>query len=304
MEERNMDMKIVGVSVAVLVSLVVLAGVLMPVLEDATSTTATFTNEGVPFAEPDSGTHTIVLDSTGMKTDGESVTGLQMLYGNSVSILYFENNVVRWDTSGNVQIIGNTNYSGQRRVIGNTQTDTITFAITGSTVVANGNSSNVDVAIGSNLLAYPTADQNAKYRQGTQHYYTDDTDMIIAGGFSDSSVSGQVALVMTGTVDAITADYVWYYSVPATVQNIDVQTSNVKTNLNQVDKILVTMDITATGDDYELTYTQFLSEATGTYQNPGFVGSASSDILSAIPMIVIAALVVGVVALVVRSRLD
>lgn len=297
-----MDMKIVGITVAILVSITVLAGVLMPVLEDATSTTATFTNEGVPFAEPDSGTHTIVLDSTGMKTDGESVTGLQMLYGNSVSILYCESNVVRWSTNGEVQVIGNTNLSGQRRVIGDTDNETITFTISGDSVTAS--CTTTPSVTFSDVLAYPTADESAKYRQGTQHYYTDDTNFIIAGGFTNSDISGQVALVMTGTVDDISADFVWYYSVPATVQNIDVQTSNVKTNLNQIDKILVTMDITATGDDYELTYTQFLSEATGTYQNPGFVGSGSSGILSAIPMIVIAALIVGVVALVVRSRLD
>ena len=297
-----MDMKIVGISVAVLVSLVVLAGVLMPVLEDATSTTATFTNEGVPFAEPDSGTHTIVLDSTGMKTDGESVTGLQMLYGNSVSILYCENNVVRWSTNGEVQVIGNTNLSGQRRVIGDTDNETITFTISGNSVT--GSCTTTPNVTFSDVLAYPTADESAKYRQGTQHYYTDDTDLIIAGGFTNHPEGGQMALVMTGTVDNLTADYVWYYSVPATVEDIDVQTSNITTNLNQVDKILVTMDITATGDNYEVTYTQFLSEATGTYQNPGFVGSASSEILSAIPLIVIAALIIGVVAIVVRSRLD
>ena len=41
-----MDMKIVGITVAILVSITVLAGVLMPVLDDATATTDTFTNEG------------------------------------------------------------------------------------------------------------------------------------------------------------------------------------------------------------------------------------------------------------------
>lgn len=297
-----MDSKLIGITIAAAIGIIVLAGVLMPVLDSPTSATATFKNEGVPFAEPDSGTHTIVMDSTGMKTDGEPVTGLQMIYGNSVSILYFEGNVVRWDTSGNVQIIGNTNMSGQRRVIGNTQIDTVTFNISGSTVTASGNSDNPNVIIGSNLLAYPTADQDAKYRQGTQHYYTEDTDLIIAGGFSNSEVSGQVALVMTGTVDNLTADYVWYYSVPATVANIDVQTSNVTTNLNQIDKILVTMDITATGDDYELTYTQFLSEASGTYDNPQYVGGSSSAVLSAIPVMIILAILLGVVALVIRSR--
>ena len=44
-----MDMKIVGVSVAVLVSLVVLAGVLMPILDDATTVNEKFTNEGIPL---------------------------------------------------------------------------------------------------------------------------------------------------------------------------------------------------------------------------------------------------------------
>lgn len=298
-----MEMKIPAIAIAAAVVVIVLAGVLMPVLDDATSTTSTFNNEGVPFAEPADGeTHTIVMDSTGIKTDGEPVIGFKMLYSNSVSILYFENNVVRWDTSGNVQIIGNTNLSGQRRVIGNTQTDTITFNISGNTVTAIGNTDNPNVIIGSELLAYPTADESAKYRQGTQHYYTDDTNLIIAGGFSSSDVSGQVALVMTGTVDDLTADFVWYYSVPATVDNIDVQTSNVKTNLNQIDKILVTMDITATGEDYELTYTQFLSEATGTYQNPGYVGSSSAGILFAVPIIIIASMLVAVVAIVIRSR--
>lgn len=297
-----MEMKTVGVTIAVFVSLVVLAAVLIPVLDDATDTTKTFVNGGVPFAEPDSGTHTIVLDSTGMKTDGESVTGLQMLYGNSVSILYCENNVVRWSTNGEVQVIGNTNLSGQRRVIGDTDNETITFTISGNSVT--GSCTTTPNVTFSDVLAYPTADESAKYRQGTQHYYTDDTDLIIAGGFTNHPEGGQMALVMTGTVDNLTADYVWYYSVPATVEDIDVQTSNITTNLNQVDKILVTMDITATGDNYEVTYTQFLSEATGTYDNPDYVGASTTPILLAIPMLIIVALLLGVVALIVRSKLD
>lgn len=292
METKKIVMGVISIAVAIIVLMS-----MIPLISEGTSATKTFVNEGVPFAEPDEGTHTIVLDSTGMKTDGESVTGLQMLYGNSVSILYFEGNVVRWDTSGNVQVIGNTNMSGQRRVIGNTQTDTITFNISGSTVTASGNTENPNVIIGSSLLAYPTADQDAKYRQGTQHYYTEDTNLIIAGGFSNTEVSGQVALVMTGTVDDITADFVWYYSVPATVQDIDVQTSNVTTNLNQIDKILVTMDITATGDDYELTYTQFLSEATGSYDNPYYGGSTIATLIGLIPLLMMVGIMLTAIGL-------
>lgn len=290
--------------VGVIATIVVFSAVLVPVIDDTTRTTKTFVNTGVPFAEVDADTHTIVMDATGMTTDGEKVEGFEFLYGNSVSILYCESNVVRWSTNGEVQVIGNTNASGQRRVVGDTDTDTLTFTITNGVVaVANSNAEGV-ITLGSNALAYPTADESAKYRQGTQHYYTEDTDLIIAGGFSNTTEGGQVALVMTGTVDNLTADYVWYYSVAATVADIDVQTSNVCTDLNQVDKILVTMDITATGDDYYLTYTQFLSEATGTYTNPNYPGSTLSSMLGIIPIIAIMGIVLAVVAVAIVGRND
>lgn len=300
-----MNAKSIAMGVVVMVvATVLVVTCAIPIVNEGVSETKTFVNEGVPFAEPDSGTHTIVMDSTGMKTDGESITGLQMLYGNSVSILYCDGNVVRWATDGKVQVIGNTNQSGQRRIVGDTDTDTITISINGTVVSITNSNEEGTTILGSNLLAYPTADQNAKYRQGTQHYYTDDTNLIIAGGFSNDPVGGQVALVMTGTVEQITADFVWYYSVPATVDNIDVQTSNVTTNLHQIDKILVTMDVTATDETYNLTYTQFLSESTGIYDNPNYTGSTISTILAVIPVLMVIGIVIGAVALFVTTRRD
>lgn len=285
METKNL----LTLAITLTVGIILAGSLLMPVLNDYTTTTATFYNDGVPFAEVDDGTHTIVMDSTGMTTDGEKVNGFQFLYGGSVSILYCESNVVRWSETGEVQVIGNTDKSGTRRIIGDTDTDTITLTITDG--VAKFAKGTEETTLGSTVLAYPTADETAKYRQGTQHKFTDDTDLIIAGGFTNHTVGGQVALVMTGTVDDLNASYVWYYDTPATVQDIDVQTSNVCTNLNQVDKILVTMDVTTTGDDYELIYTQFLSEATGTYNDPNYLGDGNAAILSTIPIMVIVALV-------------
>ena len=299
-----MNNKILTLCIALVVGVILAGALLVPTLNEYTTATKTFENTGVPFAEVDTDTHVIVMDSTGLKTDGESVTGFQMLYGNSVSILYCEENVVRWSTNGEVQVIGNTNTSGQRRVVGDTDTDTITFTITNGVVKVTNSNSELEITLGSTALAYPTADESAKYRQGTQHFYTEDTDLIIAGGFSNTTEGGQVALVMTGTVDSLTANYVWYYSVPATVADIDVQTSNVCTDLNQVDKISVTMDITATGDDYYLTYTQFLSEATGTYQNPNYIGSSYTSLLGAIPIMVIVALLMVAVGAIAYNRRD
>lgn len=295
-----MNTKLIPIIMTVVVGIILAGSLLVPLLSGYSATTKTFENDGVPFAEVDEETHTIVMDSTGMTTDGEKVEGFEFLYGNSVSILYCEGNVVRWSTNGEVQVIGNTNQSGQRRVVGDTDTDTITLTIAnGIATFVNGE---VTTILSSNVLAYPTADESAKYRQGTQHYYTDDTNLIIAGGFTNHPDGGQVALVMTGTVEELTADFVWYYSVPATVADIDVQTSNVTTNLHQVDKILVTMDITATGDDYELTYTQFLSEAKGTYDNPDYIGSAGAALFGAIPIMIIVALLVVVVGVVAKRN--
>lgn len=295
-----MNMKIVGISVAVLVSLVVLAGVLMPVLDDATPATKTYTNEGLKYAlaDPESvDTHTIIVTASGVTSDGVIIDG-SMLPGD-YTLVFGQHSILRYTpTNGRVAFGGTLadGTSGQWTDLRSASSEeTLTLTLTGDTLTSvNGETTK-------------TIEDNWAYvsTDGTYVYcvnpYVTKSDRVIGGGVTYSPFSSATIICFEGTIDDIDAG-VYRASPAVTLNSVDVQTSPIVTNLVRIDAIV--FNCTQSDNEVSATYTYFLAPAEITYENPAYVGDKSADILQVIPVMVILAILLGVVALVIRSRLD
>lgn len=293
--------RIIMASITAVIVIVVLAGVLIPTLNDSTSSTLTYTNKGVLFAladAEDADTHTIVVDSTGLTSDGDTIDASPYLSGD-YTIVFGEHSIIRYSPSTGRVDLGGTVAEGTTQqfttIRSASSEETLTLTITGETMVTvNGETTK-------------TIEDNWAYvsNDGTYSYCVNPcvtpTDRIIGGGVTYSPFSGATVICFDGTIEGITAG-IYRSSPTATLTDTEVVTSNVTTNLYKIDAI----KFTATQSDTErvATYTYFLAPAEVTYENPAYVGSSGSAILAAIPALVIVALILGVVALVLRSRMD
>lgn len=294
-----MEMKIVGITVAILVSITVLAGVLMPILTDYGSDTFTYTNTGTPYAAFDGETHTIVVSydgsTTTITTDGESCQLPDFsLYGNA-TIIYGSDAIIRLNNAGAIRGFSDAFYG-----INATSGKDVTLELSSTAVTMTDGTDTRVVPI--TPLAYIASE--GEYRLSLNPCVTDDT--VIIGGTSELTGGKYISTVAVGPVDdlSITNPFcnlgtgVTITSIEATVNATDVSGS-----LKKIDNI--TFNVVLSDDtEQNAVFSYFLAPEKVTYDNPNYLGDNVSSLLLVIPMLVIVAILIGVVALVIRSRLD
>ena len=324
-----MKMKIVGITVAVLVSLTVLAGVLMPILDDGRSviTEKTFSNETVTsYGSGDYYTDdvTIVLDPTGttsMEDAVLTVNGANADYdkawngirpvavGDNFCVLfntYSESNTVDAlyflkDTS-DVWRNGQTNFSAG--VV------TITYDSEAGTVNLKVGSS-VDYTSNVTYFFGITGD-DGKYQIITS---TSFPDMYMDQKSIDNSTGGMIAMWnKTVTVNG-TSYTIRVVSDKSGTHGIQIQGSTLtdadaELTFVNLDNVSGSTDIFTGGSPvFNIsvageTVTQTPSASYILKDVSGHVENAQSDLLGVIPILIIVAILLGVVALVIRSRMD
>lgn len=310
MEERNMDMKIVGITVAILVSITVLAGVLMPVLDDATATTDTFTNEGYYRMSESSETSVITWDPS-VNKDVVNINGTDIslagLPTGTYSVAFADDIIVRfsnqdtynfqlWNSSYATGLGGTSTY----KAIVTISTDNIKFKTS--------NPESVEQTIthsGEYFIIDPDGDYIMKDKSKSA-YLLKDSSIFYGGGISAIVGSTYSGFYLEGTVEDCT---VTPMSSSVTVSDVvcDYTDSSDHINMVTLDKVTFTSVFTAqdsTTTEKSQAYNYFLVPYEITAERVVHFTDNQNALLAVIPMLVIVALLIGVVALVIRSRLD
>lgn len=286
-----MNMKIVGISVAVLVSLVVLAGVLMPVLDDAQ------TNLGDPISvtngiKTDSPKYT-VWDGSDIVLAYDPVTTTYTVNGDAMT---FSANTQRIIIASNdfAARNGGTSDSPQLQsqyVDLNDQLINKAFTLTVTDKAYALTLNGVDYTGSMDWLVYANDDGTAnlgQIPQGNTFYTSNKNDVIVLGN-----------IYTTGDNDTFYSYYMGDLTVNSTYADSSSVTIN-KTLASGYTDIYTTTISVNIGDE---TFTPYYVITPITVEGHESSG-ASYDLLGVIPLLVIVAILLGVVALIVRSRLD
>ena len=285
----------------VAIGIMVFAALLVPVVNDGVSTEKTYYNEGVPFAlanDQDTAEHTIIIDSTGLTSDGVTMDATDILPG-SYTIVFGEHSIFRYDPTDGRVSRGGTVAEGTAAQWG---------------TLRNSNSDEVlTITIVGDLLTWVNGEYNGTFEDqwayisnvGTYRYLLNpcvtSTDRIIGGGVTYSPFDSATVICFDGTIDNITGGI--YRAAPAAVLNdIRVSTSEITTNLVKIDAIY--FDATQGDVNKTATYTYFLAPHAISYENPDYVGDNTADVLGVLPLILICALIMGVVGYAVYQRIE
>lgn len=279
---------------------IILAGsLLMPVINDNTDTTKTYTNLGMPYAEAVSGeTHTITVTSSEITSDGETID--QTLFPGEFghyTLVYGSDGFVRFDVNTNVKVI---NISGRYNLsLANDATITVSISGTGATISTTASESTYSLTDVEYFIS-----TTGPMVLAVNPVVLNDSDIIGEGETEFSTSIGipdplDVALYWEGTTEGITGTVIQYangdnWNKP-TIKESVINTTEQAGGCLKIDSVVITYSAT-NRDNSEYnpasTYTYFLAPKEITYNNPNYIGDGNAAIMEAIPYLIIAALVV------------
>ena len=311
-----MDMKIVGITVAILVSITVLAGVLMPVLDDATATTDTFTNDGYyRMSQLDSEStyklywdHTTPYQVTVNDTDVFSLAGLQSYQ--AVTLIGSDKFTLRFfNVSDNprVQLYGGTGYGfGGASVSSGTDMTAIVSAGSINITTTADTPLDITATLPDKTYAITKDGDFTMKKTDSDAYVLKDSSIMVICGLTESG-GAQAAVFGEGTVED-GMDYVLFRpaadSETAVFTNESITYSDVDDHVGLVKVSSINFTVSVTAGTLSPTYTYFIVPYEVTAERAVHFTDNQNALLAVIPMLVIVALLIGVVALVIRSRLD
>lgn len=298
METKN----VLGGIVSLTVVVICVAVIMMPVLGEYTTATKTYVNEGTYFSladADDAETHTIVISSDDLPAvtvDGTSVTSEFEDY----TVVFGKHSILRLiATTGRLTLGGTVGEgtSGQWAVLrAGEATDDATIALTGTTLT---------VTVGETVT---TIEDNWAYMDPEGDYSYCTTPCVLAdspiygGGVTYTPFSSATVICFTGTSEELTSYGVYRGSPAVTLDSYTVNTSEVDGDLMRIDSIV--FNCTQSETSKTATYTYFLAPKEITYDDPDYLGSGNSALILAIPVIVIASLVVAAVGTFITGRRD
>lgn len=293
--------RIVALVVGAAVMVLIFSALLVPIINDATTTEKTFDNKpgslySVVELDEDS-TYTMVYEAnaTTLTVNGESVNRV------SGTIICQSSEFLIRDRGTSIQYVGpSTNIT-----LGS---DTIGFTITieaGTMTIARTTGSPIeDISITSGYAIAKDGPFVMKAPQ--QNAYVLNSDEIYAFGVSTIGENWRNLFEITGTVEAVEvaniADPVAY-----TADNVVINSEAV-TNYNELNTISsITFDATSVEDPTSvtpLTYSYFIVPAEVTAELSVHPDSATNALLSAIPIIAMIGIVLAVVGVAIVGRND
>lgn len=297
-----MDMKIVGITVAVLVSLTVLAGVLMPVLDDATATTDTFTNDGYYDMRYVDATADVLITWDAQDphkvTVNDEVIDLPtipasrrttIVAGDSFIIRYYDDRI-QWTTTGGSSYI----------------TDDATFTASGGNCNMSWGTTSVDRTYTS--LYIPSPDGPLVMKKYDESAYMNADSVFVAIGTSDIGTDN-VGIKIVGSIEDGATITTWKSPGNATwtFSNIVINSTPVDTHKDLYQLSTITADAVndaTTPQSGSIAYSYYMVPLEVTAERAVHFTDNQNAIFAVIPMLVIVAILIGLVALVIRSRLD
>lgn len=300
-----MEIKPAMVAIAAFVVITVVAAVLMPVLNDATETERTFTNEGIfnmGIFEP-SDTYVMTVDvATGAITvNGDAIPSMSVT-SSGYSILSSENLLLRFGSSGSgyyLNIIGVD--SGGTSITGS---GSCTATVSGSTIVVDfktaGGSDVTKTFNFTQLYSIVKDESDAVMKYSTSSVFIKGDSEVYATGLTNVS-NWANAFHFEGTYD----DGITISSPNLTTATFDNITWNIEPVAGYDDLYKLTsieFDITDSGTTVHATYSYFGVPSEVTADKSVQLTSNESAMLMVIPALLIVAIIIGVLAVAMRGR--
>ena len=314
-----MEMKIPLVAISAFVVVVVLAAVLMPVLGDASETEKTFTNEGYYSLTKLDNTSEAVLAWDTTNPGQVTVNGVAVSLPTTgrLTLLGSDAICVRYNAGSNAQIQVYGSYSGSQDYkalnvnTGGTMTVTISAGVV-SVAVNTDAVKNFDLGNDSYLIAPDNVESDyvAVMKITTeQAYLLGDSEIVICGISVSNNQTQSIGVFAKGNMeDGITFSTFFIgssYSGDVTFTDTTTYSSEVSgyDDLYQLEKYTTTINYN-NGSTSAATYSYFIVPHEVVAEKSVHLDSNEIAILAAIPALVIVALLIGVLAIFVRSRMD
>lgn len=312
-----MNMKIVGVTLATFVSLVVLAAVLMPILDDATTVNETFTNEGYFFMDKvDSGTAmTVVWDYTEPTTltvNGENVAlpdkdhmstiPFTILCNDSWFLRYGYDNTDGYYIAAYQNSVS-TSYSGN---VTNERSISVSVTDAGVTTIDNGTAHTWSNATGDFYVISDSGDYVMKKMDKDAYVLGDST--IFGYGRTYARNYNYLSHLKGSVDDGITGGFYPEATITTagwTISDVTLNSASVTGYKDLYTVSTMTYEITGEGiQPYTAVFSQYIVPYEVTAERSIHFTDNMNELLGVIPVLVIVAILIGVVALVIRSKLD
>lgn len=307
---------IITVAVTVTVAVIVLAGIMMPVLTDATTTEDTYLNDGYfrmsSITSDDETDYTISWDVATPNTIVVNDVPVAMNFAGAPSqvTVVFDND---WMFRANISNGAITNISYITNAGGST--------VANSTIdiVLSGGSMSVTMDTTSKTEDYTVAyipDTKGEYvmkkSDSTAYVFADSN--LIAFGMSKVNTSGiqsERGVTFIGDIADGVTPYIWRppTDTTSTITDVAINATENSNHIGLYDLTNVTMVFHYVNNDESvtdttLTYSYFLVPSEVTAERTTHLTDSQNVLLAVIPIFILVAVLLGVVAVVLRSRMD
>lgn len=300
--------RLIIASITATIVIVVMAGALMPILDDATAINDTFTNEGVYFVEVNpTDTYTIEYDKA--NNSGIIVinnTNMNVPFSEGYTILAIDDAILRLQSGDNtIQYKGDGQYiTGITKLNITVSSGSITGTYTGSGGVET---SWPNTSYTKAFVISPDNQDNIMKAYTSTAYMNGDSEFI---GFGQSILNGTILVLcsISGTIeDGATVTVLDSHGgelADATVSNIVVHYAEVDGYIDLYTMTEITFDVTYQGTVNSRSYSAIVVPSEVTAEKSVHFTDSENAILGAVPIFLIVALLVAIVAMVIRSRMD
>lgn len=298
--------KIIGLVITALVSVIVLAAVLIPVINDATTTEDKFTNEGVFYMgkfTPDD-EYTLTFTGTGgvLTVNGEQVPTVNAS-SRFYSVISSDNFSARYGYSSNIYFL---------QLVGK-DTSNNTFADGGvatTITISDGN-----LSISSTKSDNTTISKTVAFTEMYAIVPSED-DAIMKQASSDVYIKGDSEIYATGLTQVTAWSNMFHFEgtyddgITISSPNLpDATYDNIKWNIEPVDGYIdlykltsIEFDITNNGTTVHATYSYFGVPSEVTAERSQHLSPAEIEILDILPVFIIIAVLIAAVAVVAFRR--
>ena len=299
MEKTNL----LTLAITLTVGIILAGSLLMPVINDATETERTLTNEGYYRMAQVAEDHTISWDHTAPKIitiddEDKDLSSLDFSQWN-YTIFGGYDFLMRMSSTGIQVYIGQVGATNTFLSANTTNGNDITATITTSSVEFNVTNAGVDVLSQALTLTEDTyiIDDSGDYVMKTREsgaYIKDKSSIILLMGVTRTYGTNDVSLFASGTVED-GLDFNLYRGVatyPATIESttFDATENASYKGVSQLNKITIVVEQNSV--DYNFVYSYFLVPYEITAELSQHLSSGEIAIMNAIPFMIIAALVV------------
>ena len=305
-----MENRLVAGIVAAAIAVIVLAGVLMPALNEATTINDTFTNEGYYYMNVADPNDEIIISFDHTKPRIVTVDGMDVtMPKNNVTFIASDLAMVRYfyisDTSASIHLY--TTYPNGLYVDSYNNQD-MTVQVTNGVITGTKYAPDVDPVI---RTVTPTSDiytitsDKAPYvmkKYDAPVKMNSESEFIVCG-FTTIATSNSVALYAEGSIDDGITDMIFFREIATTTyDNVVIDYSPIDDHLDLYNLDKFTFDIEQGVITYNATYSAFIVPAEVTAERAVHLDQAMNTILSVIPILIIVAVLLGVVAAFILRR--